>query len=332
MAEKKELLSDLGEFGCIRHISHDLIYRPELVRIGPGDDGAVYICPEGSDEVISTDTMVEGIHFTAQTLSAADVGYKLCTANFSDMAAMGAEPTGFVISAALPEKLPIEWLDRCYDGIRMMCRRYRVNILGGDMTGSRQGVVLTGTVIGAVPKKQAVARGGAQPGDWIGVTGSLGDSAAGLAAIMGELEGYPGIREVHRRPEPQVEAGRLLRCARVSSMNDISDGLSGELEELAEASGQAMIIRREAVPLSEEVRRLAAELGKDPLIFALNGGEDYQLVFTISPEKWTSLALPVPVSVIGHVEERGRPGVWMSGPDGEEAIHRGSYDHFRQSV
>lgn len=332
MTEKKKFLSDLGEFGCIRRISHDLIYRPELVRIGPGDDGAVYVCPAGCDEVISTDTMVEGIHFTAQTLSAADVGYKLCTANFSDMAAMGAEPTGFVVSAALPEKLPLEWLDCCYEGIRMMCRRYRVNILGGDMTGSRQGVMLTGTVIGAVPRKQAVTRGGSQRGDWIGVTGSLGDSAAGLEAILEGLEGYPRIREIHRRPEPQVEAGRLLRCGGASSMDDVSDGLSGELADMAEASGRAMVIRRDAVPLSDEVRRLAAETGKDPLTFAFNGGEDYQLVFTISPDRWAALTLPVPAVIIGQVEDRGRTGVWLSDRQGETEIRRGSYDHFRKSL
>lgn len=119
---KEETLLDIGEFECIHRIAHDLIYRPELVKLGTGDDGAVFMTPCGYDEVISTDTMVEGIHFTKRTMSAADTGYHLCAVNFSDMAAMGAEPVSFVISAALPGDLSITWIESCYDGIRECCR------------------------------------------------------------------------------------------------------------------------------------------------------------------------------------------------------------------
>ena len=144
----EETVKDVGEFGLIDRIAKDLIYRPELVVIDSGDDGAVYRVPAGYDQVISTDTMVEGIHFIKKTMRPSDVGYKLCASNFSDMAAMGADAIGFVISAALPEQLPVSWVESLYEGIRECCASYRVNLLGGDVTGSPSGVILTGTVVG----------------------------------------------------------------------------------------------------------------------------------------------------------------------------------------
>ncbi|MEE0028677.1 MAG: AIR synthase related protein, partial [Dialister sp.] len=160
----EETVKDVGEFGLIDRIAKDLIYRPELVVIGSGDDGAVYRVPAGYDQVISTDTMVEGIHFIKKTMRPSDVGYKLCASNFSDMAAMGADAIGFVISAALPEQLPVSWVESLYEGIRECCASYRVNLLGGDVTGSPGGVILTGTVVGMVPKGRAVTRSGARFG------------------------------------------------------------------------------------------------------------------------------------------------------------------------
>ena len=137
------LVDDVGEFGLIRRIMHDFIFRPDMIVVGPGDDGAVYRTPEGYDQVISTDTMVEGIHFTKDTMGPFDVGYHLGASNFSDMAAMGAEAVGFVLSIALPGSIPLSWVESFYDGLRACCREFRVNLLGGD---------LTGTVTGMVPK------------------------------------------------------------------------------------------------------------------------------------------------------------------------------------
>ena len=234
---KEETLRDIGEFECIHRIAHDLIYRPELVKLGTGDDGAVFMTPCGYDEVISTDTMVEGIHFTKRTMSAADTGYHLCAVNFSDMAAMGAEPVSFVISAALPGDLSITWIESCYDGIRECCREYSVNLLGGDITGSKQGVILTGTIVGIVPENQAVKRSGAQEGDIVFVTGTLGDSSAGLSILLdGKKEEYPMLAIRHQRPKPQIDFGQILRESGASSLNDVSDGLSREINEIALAS------------------------------------------------------------------------------------------------
>lgn len=326
-----ETVADIGEFGLIQSICHDLIYRPELVKLGAGDDGAVYTIPDGYDQVISTDTMVEGIHFNEKTMTPFAVGYKLCASNFSDMAAMGAEAIGFVISAALPDHLPCDWVTACYEGIRCCCQKYRVNLLGGDVTGSPKGVILTGTVVGMVPCDTAVKRSGAQIGDYVFVTGTLGDSAAGLAALLHGLgEDYPGVVQRHRKPEPQIALGTALREAGASSLNDISDGLSRELNEIAKASGVVIEMEEEEIPLSAEACRLGQALGKNPALWALNGGEDYELVGTISPSFYEKIPCKDKITLIGKVVDTSasEAGVYIIGKKGRCRLSARGYDHF----
>ena len=328
----EETVKDVGEFGLIDRIAKDLIYRPELVVIGSGDDGAVYRVPAGYDQVISTDTMVEGIHFIKKTMRPSDVGYKLCASNFSDMAAMGADAIGFVISAALPEQLPVSWVESLYEGIRECCSSYRVNLLGGDVTGSPGGVILTGTVVGMVPKGRAVTRGGAHFGDLVFATETLGDSAAGLAALLAGLqEEYPSLCEHHQRPRPQIKLGSALRAAGATSLNDVSDGLSSEINEIAKASHVEIELFREKIPISEEAGKLGARLSKDPLDWALTGGEDYELIGTISEEDLQKLDPLLPVSVIGRVTRDGTGGVYLTDRDGRKRLFAKGYDHFGDS-
>lgn len=332
MAEPEKTAASAGEFGCIEAVCHDLLYRPELVKLGAGDDGAVYVSPPGMDQVISTDTMVEGIHFTAETMDAADVGWKLCTANFSDMAAMGAEPAQFVISAALPKKLPLSWLEACYEGIRAACRRYRVNLLGGDMTGSRQGVVLTGTVVGLVPSGTAVPRSGAREGDLLVLTGPVGDSAAGLEAIFrGRAREFPELVSRHRRPVPRVEAGAVLREAGIRALDDITDGLASESHEVAAASGQDLILEKNRIPLSEEARRAGEAFGIDPLHWAFTGGEDYALLGAGPEEAVRRAAEQIPLTVIGRVAGPGGR-VWLEADGRLLLLPRCGYDHFKEET
>lgn len=324
----EETVKSAGEFGCIDRICHDLIYRPELVKLGAGDDCAVYRALPGMDQLISTDTLVEGIHFTGATMHAADVGWKLCTANFSDIAAMGGDPVSFVISAALPDDLPLSWLTACYDGIREACRAFRVNLLGGDITGSRQGVVLTGTVVGMVPENTAVRRSGAVPGDLLAVTGTVGDSAAGLAALLqGLAADYPSLVEKHQRPVPQIGAGKILREAGVHAIDDITDGLASESHEIAGASGVDLLIHGDLVPLSAGVVQLGKKLGKDPLSYALRGGEDYQLLTAGPKEVLAKAAETIPLTVIGEIRE-GSGAVYLEKEGKEMLLPRIGYDHF----
>lgn len=327
---KEKTLRDIGEFECIHRIAHDLIYRPELVKLGAGDDGAVFMTPCGYDEVISTDTMVEGIHFTKRTMSAADTGYHLCAVNFSDMAAMGAEPVSFVISAALPGDLSITWIESCYDGIRECCREHSVNLLGGDITGSKQGVILTGTIVGIVPENQAVKRSGAKEGDIVFVTGTLGDSSAGLSILLdGKKEEYPMLVIRHQRPKPQIDFGRILRESGASSLNDVSDGLSREINEIASASRVTIELEKERIPLSDELCRWGQDCGKEPFHFAINGGEDYELVGTISKKNWEYVKGIGGVTGIGHVTKAGKGQVFLKDKNSIKLLTIAGYDHFR---
>lgn len=326
----EETIKDVGEFGLIDRIAKDLIYRPELVVIGSGDDGAVYRVSSGYDQVISTDTMVEGIHFIKKTMRPSDVGYKLCASNFSDMAAMGAEAIGFVISAALPEDLPVSWVESLYEGIRACCSSYRVNLLGGDVTGSPCGVILTGTVVGMVPKGRAVTRSGARAGDLVFATETLGDSAAGLSALLAGLsEEYPSLCERHQRPRPQIRLGSALREAGATSLNDVSDGLSSEINEIAKASQVEIELFREKIPISAEAAKLGAYLAKDPVDWALTGGEDYELIGTISEENFRKLDPSLPISVIGQVVKAGGGCVYLSDRGKRKKLAAKGYDHFK---
>lgn len=328
---KQLLVDDVGEFGLIRRIMHDFIFRPELLVVGPGDDGAVYRTPGGYDQVISTDTMVEGIHFTRDTMSPFDVGYHLAASNFSDMAAMGAEAVGFVLSIALPGDLPLSWVDRFYDGLRACCRKYRVNLLGGDVTGSTKGLILTGTVTGMVPEGKAVTRSGARQGDIIFVTGTAGDSAAGLYALLHDMgEEWPSLTVRHQRPEPQIPLGILLRKAGAHALNDISDGLSREWNEIAKASGVELEIELEKVPLSEAVEALAEKVHRDPLAWALNGGEDYQLTGTISPSDFDTIKKEMPITPVGRVVKKPGTGVYVWRHGQRRLLQAKGFDHFEK--
>lgn len=327
---KEKTVTDIGEFGCIRRILKNFIYRPESVKLGAGDDGAVYVTPPGYDQVISTDTMVEGIHFAKETMSFSDVGYRICAVNFSDMAAMGAEPVALVLSLALPKDLPLEDLENCYHGIRECCRKYSVNLLGGDMTASLGGVILTGTVVGIVPSDRAVKRSGAQVGDVVFVTETVGDSAAGLAAILHQCDtDFPGLTKRHRRPEAQIQLGKMLREAGVTSLNDVSDGLSQELNEIAAASKVIINLDKDKIPLSEETIRLGKRLGTDSLNWAFTGGEDYELAGTICPENWGKIKGRYPVTEIGIVCDKGTGQVFIKSKNETVLMIPKGYDHFR---
>lgn len=327
---KEKTVTDVGEFGCIRRILKDFIYRPESVKLGAGDDGAVYVTPPGYDQVISTDTMVEGIHFTKETMSFPDVGYRICAVNFSDMAAMGAEPVALVLSLALPKDLPLEDLENCYHGIRECCRKYSVNLLGGDMTASLGGVILTGTVVGIVPSDRAVKRSGAQVGDVVFVTETVGDSAAGLAAILHQCDtDFPSLTRRHRRPEAQIQLGKILREAGATSLNDISDGLSQELNEIAAASRVIINLDKDKIPLSEETIRLGKRLGTDPLNWAFTGGEDYELAGTMSRKNWEKIKGSRPVTEIGIVCDKGAGQVFIKSKNETVLMIPKGYDHFR---
>ncbi len=326
----KETVRDLGEFGLISRLCHDFIYRPESVILGAGDDGAVYRPPLDRDEVISTDTMVEGIHFTEKTMAPEDVGWKLCIANFSDMAAMGAAPRELVVAVSLPASLSVEWISRCYDGIREACAAYGVNLLGGDVTGSRQGVVLTGTVVGAVPKGGAVTRSGARVGDVVFLTGTVGDAAAGLAALLaGDEKKFPDIVRRHQRPTAAVKTAEILREAGVHALDDVTDGVASEAHEIAEASGVDLILEAEKIPMAPETKRAAERYGTMALTYALSGGEDYVLLGTMAPEDFDAVCKRAGLIAVGRVA-KGCGRVFLQEENDLRVLEKSGYNHFRK--
>ena len=299
-------MRETGEFGFIDSIAGDTIYDASTVKVGIGDDCAVYATREDSDQLMTTDMMVEGIHFSGETMRPFDVGYRLGAANLSDIAAMGGRPRQATVAVAVPETYRTEDLIEIYEGLKAICGRYKVNIVGGDTVKTEGPLVLSVTVTGDVPKGEAVLRNGARRGDLVGVSGYPGSSSSGLAVILRKEEAdYPFSVAAHRRPEPRVAAGNALRKAGVTSMNDVSDGLARELNEIAFASGAELMIEEERIPLHEETRRIG---GADALRHAWNGGEDFELVFTIGEDAWNRMPeeekYAFGLTVIGRVLSR----------------------------
>ena len=201
-------LKDVGEFNFIRQIQDNTIYNPNTVVYGIGDDCAIYKAEQNTEQLISTDTMVEGVHFSFHYMMPYDVGYRLMTANLSDVAAMGGIPRQIVLSVAAPDHVDTVILDEIYRGIKDQCMRYQLNILGGDTVRTEGPMVWTVTIIGEVPKGTAVMRSGAKVGDVVGVTNYVGYAATGLGALSYNLVGYDMTKVGHQRPEPQIELGQ----------------------------------------------------------------------------------------------------------------------------
>lgn len=332
-------LSDLGEFGLIERLSQDLITQPAQVVRGAGDDAAVLQVVDGAHWLLfTTDMLVEGVHFSLAWARPAQVGIKTVAVNVSDIAAMGGWPTYGVISLGLPDRLTVEEVEELYQGIRQAAREYGISIVGGDTVSSPERLVINLAMLGSVEAGRAVYRSGAKPGNLIYVTGTLGKSAAGLYLCRyPELAVAPDIavflRQAHLEPRARLKAGRLLAAAGITAMDDISDGLAGELAEICRASGVGCLVRAEYIPVDPRVRTLAELVGWDPLDWALSGGEDFELVFTVPP----LLARRVEESLSGAGEEyrcigeitSAGTGMVMEMADGRLVpLNARGYDHF----
>lgn len=329
-------LTQLGEFALIDLIKKDTIYNGKSVVLGIGDDAAVYIPTPHQLQLITTDMLVERVHFDLRTSSARQLGYKCIAVNLSDIAAMGGLPKHVVISIALPKDLSVDFVLSLYEGMKEICHEFGVNIVGGDTVSSLQGLVINVTAIGEVEPEKLQRRSGASDGELIVVTGTLGDSGCGLDLLMQggweEHNFYQPLLMRHLAPRPQVKAGSLLASYGTTSMNDISDGLASEANEIAQASSVGMIIYEDKIPLSSEVNSAALQLSKAGTQYALYGGEDYQLLFTIPPDKYKLLSqadLGLVLTVIGEVREQSH-GVQLMARNGVTSLlEPKGYNHFR---
>ncbi len=327
-------VKEVGEFPFIDRIASDTIYTPSSVRKAIGDDGAVYIATEHMDQVVTVDTMVEGIHFNLDWMSPKDVGFRLMTANVSDIAAMGARPMQAVISVAAAGSVEVELLEDIYMGMKACASAYGVNIIGGDTVATEGPLVLTVTVIGEVPAEKAVLRSGAKEGDLIGVTGILGLSAVGMQTLSQGVEGYERAKEVFLRPVPKVQLGTMLREEGASSLNDISDGLASEANEIARSSFKDLYIVEDQIPLCDDLVRWGTVQQVHPTQYAYTGGEDFELLFTISKENWPRLearlereGLAGSITCIGRVEA-GKGNVYAEREGKQMLLPAKGYQHF----
>jgi thiamine-monophosphate kinase len=289
-------ISDLGEFGLIERIGRGLPPPGAGVVVGIGDDVAV-LRTDGEMYLLATgDVQFEGPHFLRERITPHQLGRRAVAINLSDIAAMGGIPRYLLVSLGLPDDIEVEYVDALYEGLREEATRFWAEIVGGNMARSSSGLVVDITLLGEVEPELMLLRSGAQVGDLILVTGTLGDAAAGLAVLQrGETAHSPqhadAVKEAHLTPVPRVKEGRAIAlCRAATAMIDISDGLASDLGHICERSEVGAIIRSGDLPLSDALRSVAKTLKQDPLSWSLFGGEDYELLFTVPPEKAEKLA------------------------------------------
>ena len=326
-------INSVGEFGLIDLIKQGTIVDPEGVEIGIGDDAAAFWPAPGRLQLLTADMLVETIHFERKWISPWQLGYKALAVNISDIAAMGGKPRQAAVSLALPRECPVEFVLELYNGMKAIGQEYGVNIIGGDTVSSPDNIIINVALTGDVAKQQLVRRSGAKPGDVVIVTGCLGNSAAGLAWLLagGQAGRYDGLVSAHVTPKPQVAAGQAAGAAGATAMDDISDGLASEANEIAAASNAGIIIYEEKLPISQELSQFAVEHKRDPLEYVLYGGEDYQLLITlpeVSVRKMIDNGNPFSCTVIGEVvKDRA---VVLSAKDGSQRpLEPQGYNHFR---
>lgn len=297
-------MQQLGEFGLIDRI-RKMTSVPDPSWVGIGDDCAVIpLSPEtggapASDLLASTDMLVEGTHFLMEDISPRQLGWKSAAVNISDIAAMGGKPIATFLSLALPKTLPEQWMQEFMEGYNGISEKYGAALLGGDTTCSPDRICINVTVLGTCPRGKAKLRSAARPGDLVCVTGTLGDSAAGLRLILGGQKGAaPRLMDRHYTPTPRVEEGLALSCLPgVHAMMDISDGVGSDLRHILDESGVGARIDTGKLPISKELQALCSEKGWDPKELALSGGEDYELLFTMDPQETPD----IPYTVIGEI-------------------------------
>jgi thiamine-monophosphate kinase len=330
-------VSSLGEHALIARITGRLAMPPWVV-VGPGDDAAVLQPKRGAYDVLTTDALVDGVHFDLRFVPPDAVGHRALAVNLSDLAAMGAEPRAALLSLLLPDSLDVTILDGIVDGLTGLAARHRVALVGGNITRTPGPLAIDVTATGTVHGRRILRRGGARPGDEVYVTGALGDAAVGLRHLQQEPadragDAYDACVERYLRPEPRVRAGLLLgRNRAASSCMDLSDGLADAVRQVAAASEVGITLDAGALPLSDGVRQWHERHGDDPIATALAGGDDYELLFTVRPghrgrlRAAAALMRTVPITRIGVVtKDRGL--VVRSGTATRDLPT--GYEHFR---
>ncbi|MBL1281426.1 MAG: thiamine-phosphate kinase [Fluviicola sp.] len=323
MSEQRTELDKLGEFGLIEHLTKNFKNTQSSTRLGIGDDAAVLSISKSQSQLISTDMLIEGVHFNLMYMPLKHLGYKAVAVNVSDICAMNGVAEQITVSIAVSNRFPVEALEELYDGIHTACKVYNVDLIGGDTSSSLSGLTISITAIGRVKKDAITYRSGAKEHDLLVVTGDLGAAYVGLQVlerekevyntnpnIQPDLDGHDYIIERQLKPEARVDVVKFLKELDVkpTAMIDISDGLASEVLHICKSSKVGCHIYDEKLPIDGQTSMTAIEFNLDPNTCAMNGGEDYELLFTISQSDYEKIKGNPHMTVIGHItdEKAGR--------------------------
>lgn len=338
-------ISQLGEFGLIDRLTKDLPHHnPSTVR-SVGDDAAVLRYLGDVDELVTTDLLVEGIHFDLTYMPLKHLGYKAAVVNFSDIYAMNGHPRQIVVSLAISSRFAVEHLEELYAGIRLACDIYGVDLVGGDTTASRSGLVISITCIGEAAPDAVVTRDGAKDTDLICVSGDLGSAYMGLQLLEREKVASKGIKDfqpefggkeylIERQLKPEARRDIVTALAEAgikpTAMMDISDGLSSELLHICKQSDTGCRIYEERIPIDYQTAIMAEELGMNLVTAALNGGEDYELLFTVPLSRHEDVSKIKGVSVIGHICKPEMGCAMVTRDGGEIELKAQGWNHWQK--
>lgn len=340
---KRTELSEVGEFGLIDRLTKGFSKKQQSTVKGVGDDAAVVEKDERSYSVISTDMLTEGVHFNMMYTPLKHLGYKSVIVNLSDIYAMNATPRYITVSIAVSNRFPVEALEEIYEGIQTACEIYNVDLIGGDTTSSVSGLVISVTAVGDVLKEKITYRSGAKENDLIVVTGDLGAAYVGLQILerekevyktnpnmQPELEGHDYILERQLKPEARKDVIRFLRELDVqpTAMMDISDGLASEVLHICKNSGVGAAIYDEKLPIDPVAYQTARDFDLDPSTCALNGGEDYELLFTISQEDYEKIKGSPHMTVVGHITDSASGAMIIDKGGAQLPLKAQGWNHF----
>ena len=313
-------LAELGEFGLIKHLTqHIELYQPSTIK-GVGDDAAV-INNEDLQTVISTDILIEGVHFDLTYVPLRHLGYKSVIVNLSDVYAMNAHPKQILVSIALSNRFKLEAIEELYSGMLAACKKYKVDLVGGDTTSSLSGLVISITAIGGVKKEDITYRNGAKESNLLCVSGDLGGAYMGLQILEREksvfkenpklqpdLEGKDYLLERQLKPEARKDIIETLHSLGIkpTAMIDVSDGLSSEILHLCSQSDVGVELYEEKIPIDSLTYETAREFNLDPTLCSLSGGEDYELLFTIDISEYEKLKNSMDITIIGHITDKAK--------------------------
>ncbi|MBM7663317.1 thiamine-monophosphate kinase [Bacillus mesophilus] len=317
------------EFEFIKQITPKHQLNSDVI-VGIGDDAAIIRPYTGKDVIACTDTMVEEVHFSRITMSPFHIGYKALAANISDVAAMGGTPKFYLVSLVVPTSWSEEELVEIYKGMEELAQQYQMVLIGGDTVSTSGPLVVNVMVMGSILQDKSLKRSDALPGDLVFLTGTVGDSAAGLHILLNEKDSNEYLVKRHQLPTPQGQAGILLSNLGRVALNDISDGVASEAIEIAEASQVDIELDASLIPLSAEILTFGHE---QAINWALYGGEDYELIGTISSEKWSELERvfaqdDIKITKIGKVI-RGSGNVSLKSGDSVKQLKKQGYNHFK---